>query len=345
MHICTNILATNDSASELLRQMATTDIAENVRRDVIFNCRHLLSKMLQNLIPHLLSPLPYEYLLTNNSPCNYARVQEEVFRLLAKQGHITLLAKAENQPKYIYDTSSEILFKAIRRDKIREMEPFVSTFIERRIGDDQVHVRRMVVEAAWVLADLGNTKIAQEVINQIAETIDLSVSGDDWILGDILNGINLLSPDYALGQIEKVWSKIETSNSVLIPTQCIEALEHIGTQKALDMLERIAQDTVGQPNHILEPERALRAIQMVSSVGREDWLIDFLKQNHQDRHIVLRVIDMLGMTGNRKVIPFLKPYCEDYPNERIRYVAFWAIHNIYKAMNEVWYNAEEVKCV
>jgi HEAT repeat protein len=325
--------------------MATTDVSEDVRWSIIVNCQHLSPKMLQLVIPHLLSPLPEEYLLINDSPCSYARVQEKVFQVLEKHGQIALLAKAENRPKFLYNISSEVLFDAIRRDKIYEMEPFVLSFIDRQTGVHQIHVRRMVVEAAWVLADLGNTEKAQDVISQVAESIDLSVSGSEWILGDILKGIHLLPSDYALHQIEKTWSSIQASDSVLSAHQCVEALEQIGTPEAIDMLARIAQEAVGQPRYILVPERALRAIQKVSPAGREDWLIRFLQQNDQDRGVVLRVIDMLGMTGNRQVLPMLQQYFENPPNERIRYFAFWAIHNIYKATNEVWYNSEESGCV
>ncbi len=339
------LVAKADDATELLRQMAKTDVSRDVRWSIVVTCQHLSSKTLQKVIPHLLSPLPYEYLLTNDSPCNYARIQEEAFQVLAKHRQIALLVKAENRPKFLYNISAEILFDVIRRDKIYEMEPFVVSFIERQTGVHQVHIRRMVVEAAWVLADLGNAEKAQEVINQIMERFDLSVSGNDWILGDILKGIHLLPSDYAIALIEKTWSNIQESDSVLIPLECVEALERIGTQEALDVLARIALETAGQQEYLLVSLQALRAIHKVSPVGREEWLIRFLQQNHQDRHVVLRVIDMLGMTGNRQALPIIQQYFENHPSEKTRFVAFWAIHNIYKSTNEVWYNGEEGGCV
>ncbi|MEZ4620182.1 MAG: hypothetical protein R2867_32395 [Caldilineaceae bacterium] len=128
----------------------------------------------------------------------------------------------------------------------------------------------------------------------------------------------------------------------MIPTQCIEALERIGIQQALDMLAQITQETIGNPKYILVPERALRAIQMISAKGREDWLMRFLDQDIEDYSIVNRIIGMLGTTGNRKVLPTVQQYYENHQSEKTRYIAFWAIHNIYRATGKVWYNGEEI---
>jgi len=234
------------------------------------------------------------------------------------------------------------LFAAIRRDQVYEMESYLLDFVEKRIDTKRVDAQRAIVDAAWVVADLGNVEKAQEITEQIIEDIDLSFSGHAWILGDILKGIHLLPPEYALTQIEKIWGQVK--EDALLPTYCIEALERIGTQPALDMLARIAQETSELQESGLETERALRAIQKVSPAGREDWLVEFLDQEHKDKYTTQRVIDTLGVVGSEKALPIIQQYFENHPSERIRYVAFWAIHNIHKANNEVWYNNEEAVC-
>ncbi len=338
------LLTRGNDASELLNQLAKTNASPDAKWDIITNRQHLSSEMLQQVIPDLLSPLPNEYLLITN-PCDYARVQDEIFHVLGRHGQIALLVKAENRPMFLYNTSSETLFQLIRRDKVHEMEPFVSSFIDRRDDDHDVARARMVVDAVWVLADLGKIQQAQQIIEQTLEDIDLSRDHDDWILGDILKGIYLLPPNYAVAQIEKIWSNRTASNSVLLPDHCIEALERVGTKQALDMLARIVQETLGQSEDLLVPERALRAIQQISPVEREDWFIQLLQQDPQDRHVIQRVIDMLGMIGNLQGLPIIEQYFKNHPSERIKYVAFWAIHNTYKSKNEVWYNNEETGCL
>ena len=94
----------------------------------------------------------------------------------------------------------------------------------------------------------------------------------------------------------------------------------------------------------LNSERALRAILRISPKGQEDWLIDFLEKDWQDRLVVQRAIEILGMDGTYKALPVLTRYFENHQNERIRYFAFWAIHNIYKRQDDVWFNGEEIGC-
>lgn len=113
----------------------------------------------------------------------------------------------------------------------------------------------------------------------------------------------------------------------------------------LHTLTRIAQETSEQEQFGLEPERALRAIQRVSPSGREDWLINFLNQEHKDRHTTQRAIEMLGMLGSKKALPTIEQYFNNHPGEKIGFVAFWAIHNIYRAADETWYNGEERGCI
>ncbi|MEZ4620184.1 MAG: hypothetical protein R2867_32405 [Caldilineaceae bacterium] len=159
------LLAQTNNVPELLRSLTREEVPNDVRWNIEDNCEHLSSKLLQEAILHLLSPLPDDYLLTNNSPCDYANVQQEIFRVLAKHGQIALLARPENSPQFLYNTSSEVLFEIIRRDTVYEMESSILSLVEKRLSDRQIHTTRMVVEAAWVLADLGNTPKAQDVIN------------------------------------------------------------------------------------------------------------------------------------------------------------------------------------
>jgi len=202
----------------------------------------------------------------------------------------------------------------------------------------------MLVEAAWVLAELGNIEKAQKIINQLIYNIDLSEHGNEWILGDVLEGIHLLPPDYALDLIEKSWVNTKASKLVLIEQYCIEALERIGTKRAIDFLAKIVQETADQSEYILDAERALRAILHISPQGQEDWLIDLLQKDPQDNSTVRRAIEILGVIGSLKSLPVVTRYFENHPNERIRYFAFWTIHNIYKNQNEVWFNGEETGC-
>lgn len=334
-----NLLAECNNSLSLLQQLAKPGVPADVEWNILTNLENLPSKTLQKAINRLLSPLPYQWLL-NDSPCDYGRVQNEIFHLLDKHGQIPLLTKTEYQPEFLNTLSIETLFTAIRRDKIYEMEAYILEFIEKRIGNREVRVQRTIVEAAWVLADLANIEKAKEIVQPIIQDI---ASAHEWVLGDILKGIHLLPSEYVVPQIEKIWREVE--GDALLPTYCIEALERIGTQSALDMLTRIAQETSEQHKSRLEPERALRAIQKVSPAGREDWLINFLEQEYNDRSATQRAIDMLGLLGSKKALPIIEQYFNNDPNEKIRFVAFWAIHNIYKAGDETWYNGEERGCI
>jgi hypothetical protein len=340
------LTATANSGSELLKLLAHSDASEDVRWSIVKSCQHLQSGTLQKTIQHLLDPQPYEYLLIS-TPCNYARVQDEVFRVLARHGRLALLALKENQPIFLYNISSETLFDLIRRDSTYEMQEFIQSFIKTHTNArHSTHVERMVINAAWVLVALGYTEKAQQVIDQVLGHVGASKPESDWILSDVLKGISLLPPDYALAQIEKIWANASASDSGLVRTHCIEALELIGSRQALDMLARIAQETLGQPEQSLEPERALRAMLRISPVGRQEWLIGLLQQDLHDRHAALRVIEMLGLAGDSKAIPALQPFLENSPSERIGSVAFEAIRNIHaRVMNEVWYNDEEKGCL
>ena len=340
------LLTKRINASELLRQLMGVNTLPDIEWSILTNRQYISSQVLQQAISHLISPLPYEHLLIIE-PCDYCRVQDEIFRVLGKYKQIALLAKTENQPLLLYNISSETLFQIIRRDKVFEMESFISSFIDRKVDVHGVQVKRMVIEAAWVLAALGNIEKTQKIVDQTMEGIDpSSTHGDDWVLGDILKGIHMLPPDYALARIQKVWLNMKWDESKLLPHHCIEALESLGNKQALDMLAQIVQETLGQAEYRSEPERALRAIQQISPVGREDWLIALLQQDPQDRQgIVHRVIDMLGMTGSLQALPVLQQYLENHPSERIRLFAFWAIHNIYKSREQAWYDGQEAGCL
>lgn len=333
------LLTECNNALSLLHQLAKPGIPADVEWNILTNLESLPSKTLQKAIDQLISPLPYQFLL-DTPPCDYGRIQNEIFHLLDKHGQIPLLAKTEYQPEFLNTLSLETLFTAIRRDKIYEMEAYVIGFIEKRIENKEVRVQRKIVEAAWILADLGNIEKAQDIVEPIIQDV---ANVHDWVLGDVLKGIHLLPSEYAILQIEKIWAAVE--GKTLLPTYCIEALERIGTQSALDMLTRIAQETSEEEKFRSEPERALRAIQRVSPSGREDWLINFLSQEHKDRHSTQRAIDMLGLLGSKKALPIIEQYFNNDPNEKIRFVAFWAIHNIYKAGDETWYNGEERGCI
>jgi len=339
------LLGRVNNASELMNEFMKLNESKDIKWSIIKNSQSLPSKLLQEAILHLLSPLPYEYMLISN-PCDYDRVQEEVFRVLEKHGKISVLTKAEYRSIILYNSSSETLFNIIRRDKVYEAEQLILSIIDRQSNiRHSLESSRMIVEAAWVLADLKNINKAQNIIDQIINDIDLSAHGSDWILGDILKGIHLLPPDYALVQIEKLWPNTKASDLILIRQYCIEALERIGTRRAIDFLARIVQEATNQSEYTLDSERALRAILHISPLGQEDWLIGFLQKEPQDKSAVQRAIEILGVVGSLKALPVITRYFENHPNERIRYFAFWAIHNIYKNQNKVWFNSEEAGCV
>ncbi|MCB9444071.1 MAG: NACHT domain-containing protein [Ardenticatenaceae bacterium] len=337
-----DLLIQSQNVSEFFEKLAEVPTSDDVEWSIITNLQNLPSGIIRQIIDRTLLPTRYDILL-DDWPCAYARVQNEIFHLLDKHGQIPLLATPKHRPEFLYNISSETLFAAIRRSKYYTTEPYILSLIDKRMNDRQVGVQRTVVEAAWVLADLGNTEKAKEVIDKVLENVDLSKHGHDWILGDILKGIHLLPEKDALSRIETIWSRLSSESPILLPTDCIEALERIGSHRALEKLEQIAQETYEWDGFRAEPERALRAIQVVSPIGREDWLIEFLQKDHEDRHVVQRIIDMLGITGNEHVLPALEAFLND-SSEKFRYVAFWAIHNIHKANNRIWYDDEEVGC-
>ncbi len=337
------LLARTPNTPDVLRQLAGAGTPPAIRRSIYENSQHISSGKLREAIPSLLDSDPIEHLLTTD-PYNYPQVQEEGFRVLGKYGKIALLAKPENRLPFLYNTSSETLFRLIRRDKVYEMEPFISSWIDERESTRDGPRKRMVIDAVWVLAELGNVSRAQEVVDRILTNLDHAERESDWVLGDILEGIHLLPAEHALAQIERIWSSRSQIGSILVPSYCIQALAQIGTRQALDMLARIVQETLAESNSLI-PEEALRAMLFVSPVGREQWLIELLQQEPSDRAAVQRAIEMLGMTGNPAALPTLERYLASHPVDRIGYFAFWALQNVHKANRDVWYNGEEVGCI
>lgn len=338
------LLTTAEDGADFVHKLIHTEIPDNVKWGLYKNSGLLNENLLGKLLIEVSEKLPYEFSLITD-PCNYACLQNEVFKLLFRTGNILLLNEIDNRPVYFFNTTAETLFEIVQTEKIFELEPLILSFIEKESYSGREHDQRTIIQAAYVLASLGNLEKARHVIDNMMRFVDFSISASkdrgDWILGDILPGIHLMSPDYAFDIIDKIWTKVKNMNSILLRSKCIEALERIGTREALDRIARIYEEVEGNQQFRLEPERALRAIQFVSPSGRDKWLIDLLQKKVEDRMIPIRAMIMLGMNGNEQAIPIIQDYLSNSKDERIKYYAFWAIHNIYKANNEVWYNGEE----
>lgn len=139
------LLAGSTDASEIMRDLTADSVPSDVRWSIITNREAFTSQVFRQALMDLVDSGPYEDLLISE-PCDYACVQNEIFEVLRRHGQIALLAKEENQPAILYNTSSEKLFQFIRTDKVYEMEQFISRFIQRRVDADWVISRRMVVD-------------------------------------------------------------------------------------------------------------------------------------------------------------------------------------------------------
>lgn len=334
-----DVLQDSNSTSALLLQIAS-GAPDQLWYDIIRHRDEIEPAELAQTLLDIIDPLPYDYLLTRN-PLDYASVQEQVFRVLARHGRIRVLLDAEYRPSFLFSNALEVLFETISRDKIYDMEPFLSSYISKRVNRSDIHVKRHVIKAAYLLAELGEVEQAQKTIVSILNEIDLASHGDDWALGDILQGIHLMPVEFALDQIKQVWEVAVSEQDVLLPTNCIEALERIGTSEALDMLAQLAEEAATNDSLLLEPERALRSMQLVSAANREDWLLDYLSK-YQDRGVTNRIIDTLAVVGTQKSLPILEKQFHSSQSEKTRFIAFWAIHNIQKSLGRVWYNNEEI---
>ena len=333
-----DVLAERD-VDDVFDRFTREDMSDDLRWAILVNLQSFPHNATRRAIYSSIDPLPYDYLLVSE-PFDFSRVQTAAFKALAKHGQVPLLLQPQNQPQWFFDISIEVLFDAISTARIYEMLPFAVAYIEKRIGDRSFRVKRSVVKAAWVMADLDDTNRAQETVTTLLDGLELDVSGNDWVLGDILKGVHRLPATFALATIAEALPTVMLHKSSLLLGDCIEALERIGTPEALEKLVDIVEQVTESKRHLLSFDRALLAILRVSAYEKEDWLIDLLQKSHNALSLQ-RLIDILGIIGSERALPLIQDHFEHSPSAKIRYVAFWAVHNIHKLAGGFWFDGEE----
>lgn len=305
------------------------DNSNEVKRYGIQGLGRFSFEQVRTLVLHALHPPPEESLKWDR---DFAYVQTAAFEGLAQYGQIELLLEKEHQPEYFFNFALEVLFKAVSTNHLHSMIPLLEAIIER-INDD-----RTIIQAAWVLADLGYTERAQEVVD--------SFRGDrltrGFVAHDILQGIHLLPDSYGLSIVENILAKeAEIDSSHYLKMLCIEALVRIGTTEACDRLAQIAwksaEDGVG-----IDAELALRSIEFLAPKEREQWLLQLINEHPKMERIALRrALETLSVIGSEASLPLLQKHFNSATDDGFQATCFWAIQNIHKRLGQLWFNQEE----
>ncbi len=268
-------------------------------------------------------------------------VQAAVFEVLAQHGQIELLLKEEIRPAILYQNSLEVVYESIAKDHLVSMIPFLEQLLVR-LRDD-----REKVKVAWLLADLGRQKQAQDIVELLRPKGRIS----EWVTYEIVEGVHRLPSDYALSVIDDILNIAEKEagdRSGHINSKCIEALQRIGTPDACERLTQIVEKKVtGDPG--LELELALRMIEFLAPKDKEKWLIDLIEKNPQmekDNSALRRALEILSVIGGENSLPllqerFIKSFSPDWVSAELQVTCFWAIQNIHKRLGKLWFNEEE----
>jgi hypothetical protein len=232
----------------------------------------------------------------------------------------------------MYNISADVLFGAVSTKRLTTLGPLVESYLAE-MQDPRTRVR-----AAWTLAELGQTDVAQHMVEQHRQSGGRA--GEDAL--DLLGGIHLVRLQDALPFIDDVLQANLTAqdgNSLLLVDHCIEALERIGTAGAVDRLAQLVLATVDDVGGIV-PERALRAIETLAPRDRETWVIE-LVEKYPVRGILHRALDTLGVLGTEASLPILHKYLDGDQPEHIRTFAYRAIESIHRRSGRLWFNNEE----
>lgn len=277
-------------------------------------------------------PPPYEEAM--KSGFSHAWVQTAAFEVLAQHGQIELLLEVGNRPEFSYNLSREVLFRAIANQRLRSMIPFVEAIV------GGVTDERSLIGAAWVFADLGCIDRAQEIIEELKR----ERLPHGWVAHDIVQGVHRLPAPYALGIVDEILSMDTASQrdrSGYLVRLCIGALARIGTVEACSRLADIAWSGLGDATG-LHSELALRSIEFLGPMDREDWLLRLIREHPKlPRSVLKRALDTLGVIGGPNSLPLLDGYLDESNPDDIRTTCFWSIRAIQRRAGRVWCNGEE----
>lgn len=286
----------------------------------------------RDIVLHAVHPPPFER--TEACGFGFAHVQAAAFEVLALHGQIEALLEEENQPEYFYDNSLDVLFNTVSAQHLVSMLPLLDAIAEGAFAT------RIVIKAAWVLADLGYVDRAQAIV----EDLRRHRLSQGWTAHDIVKGIHRLAASYALDVVDEVLAKageLKGGSSSYLRGLCIEALQRIGTSDACERLAEIAgaslEDGVG-----LDAERALRGIEFLAPRERERWLLALIREHPGMERIALRrALEALGVIGSHESLALLHDYLNGGYSVEIQATCFWAIHNIHKRAGQLWFNNQE----
>ncbi len=256
-----------------------------------------------------------------------AWVQPEAIKVLGDKSLLIDLIKKHMFPKKLYDISLEILLEQIRKYKLEEMS-FILDSLKKSVCNDD----RLLIDIAHTYYVIGKKDKAKEIIESFFKEDELTVS--EFGLADLARISSDFDPPYALrivkGALNSI-NKLEIGHGYL-EGECVESLERIGNEEAVNMLKDFAERYASQ-DVASNLERVLRAINSLARRRDEEWYIDFINSNPHLQGIDLgNAIIGLGKIGSEKSIPTIKKIAALHKgNEYITNICLLSIQRIYSA--------------
>jgi|GEM_PF-6014052 len=189
--------------------------------------------------------------------------QAESVRILADRGLYSEIADLSKFPRALNLHTITVLIEKIEEFRAKEMLPILSLLLKFQIG------QREIVSVAKAYSLLGEEEEAMRLIDKLIEKgdkLEYYAKVDMAEIAAIFSLPNSLKIiDYLLDSTEKV-----DADKYYLMDVCLEALENIGGQEAVDRIIKLAEKEKLIDNN-LRIERIMRALNQVATPQEESW--------------------------------------------------------------------------
>jgi len=182
---------------------------------------------------------------------------------LADRGLYSEIADLSKFPRALNLHTITVLIEKIEEFRAKEMLPILSLLLKFQIG------QREIVSVAKAYSLLGEEEEAMRLIDKLIEKgdkLEYYAKVDMAEIAAIFSLPNSLKIiDYLLDSTEKV-----DADKYYLMDVCLEALENIGGQEAVDRIIKLAEKEKLIDNN-LRIERIMRALNQVATPQEESW--------------------------------------------------------------------------
>ena len=236
-------------------------------------------------------------------------VQSHTIAILGKKELLIELVKENHFPKKYCDITIKSYLDQIRKYRYYDL---LTTIDE--LGEPFIHDDRFKIDIAHTYCVLGESLKAQKIVESFFDADKFILS--KYALADITQLAPYFDDGYSLKIIKAAFNSIDQTDRAggHYVNKCVEALEIIGTDEALNFLKNLAEKYASDKETVLI-EKVFRSLNQIASVKDEDWYINYLKVNtHISNSDLHRAIEGLGRIGSKKSIDLIKEIAVNYKN-------------------------------